>query len=142
MHDHSDERTLTDTPRHRSAAVVIQDGRLLVVTRIKDGRAYAVLPGGGIEAGESAAEAAVRELAEETSLTAVAERRLWENTVHDATYFWMSEVTGEARLAGPELDRSSPTNRYALSWVTADDLDAVGLQPDHLRPHLRELLEL
>lgn len=113
MHDHCDERTLTDaSERPRAAAVVIVDGRLLVMNRVKEGRTYAVLPGGGIEAVETAAEAAVRELAEETTLQAIAERRLWENTVHDAAYFWMSDVRGAAHLSGPELERSTPTNVY------------------------------
>jgi 8-oxo-dGTP pyrophosphatase MutT (NUDIX family) len=58
-------------------AVVINGDQVLVMKRHKRGRSYAVLPGGGVEAGETAAEAALRELHEETTLVAEIDRLLW-----------------------------------------------------------------
>ena len=55
-------------PRPRAVAVVERDGKVLVIRRHLDGRDYAVLPGGGIEDGESPADAALRELREECTL--------------------------------------------------------------------------
>ena len=52
------------------AGVVILDGaRLAVIRRQRDGRLYHVIPGGGIEAGETAEDAACREAHEELGLT-------------------------------------------------------------------------
>src|SRR5687767_14499646 len=76
----------------RAVAVVERDGKLLVIRRHLDGRDYAVLPGGGIEPGESPAEAVVRELAEECTLDGKVERLLFEADHGDraAAYFLMT----------------------------------------------------
>jgi ADP-ribose pyrophosphatase YjhB (NUDIX family) len=52
--------------RVRSAAVVVRNESLLVIHRFKDGRTYCVLPGGGVEDGETLRKACERELLEET----------------------------------------------------------------------------
>lgn len=47
-------------------AIIIHNGNLLVIKRIKNGRKYMVTPGGRIESGEKPEQALLRELAEET----------------------------------------------------------------------------
>ena len=53
---------MTGPAAPRAVAVVVRDGRVLVVKRHYAGRDYAVLPGGGLEPGESFEAAAEREL--------------------------------------------------------------------------------
>lgn len=60
-------RPLSDS-RPRAVAVVVRDGKVLVMKRRLDGRAYAVLPGGGIKDGELAEDAALGELRDECRL--------------------------------------------------------------------------
>ena len=60
----------------RAVAVVRQGNQVLVIKRYYDGRDYAVLPGGGVEPGESFEEAAIRELWEESTLHARIHPRL------------------------------------------------------------------
>jgi 8-oxo-dGTP pyrophosphatase MutT (NUDIX family) len=130
------------TPRHRAVAVVIDGERLLVIKRHKRGRDYAVLPGGGVERGETAAQAAVRELWEETTLTAEIDRPLWTGRHKDrpASYFLMSAVRGRARLSGPEARANRPDNSFELHWVTAGQFAEYGLFPPDIRGPLAELL--
>ncbi len=64
--------------RPRACGALIQDNVILMVRHVEASRSYWTLPGGGIEAGETPAEAAVREVWEETGLRVRAVRLLWE----------------------------------------------------------------
>jgi ADP-ribose pyrophosphatase YjhB (NUDIX family) len=59
---------VTPEPRLRVCALLRQRDRLLLIRHEKDGRAAWLLPGGGVQAGETLIEALVRELAEEVGL--------------------------------------------------------------------------
>ncbi len=116
----------------RGVAVVVRGHKLLVMARVLDGYAYAVLPGGGIDPGESAEEAAVRELAEECSLTGTAVRMLFEGSHggRAATYVLVDAPDGEPVLGGPEAEAQSPDNHYQPLWVTAAELPMLPLLPE------------
>ena len=58
-------------------AVPDREGRVLLVRQWHDGRDIWMLPGGMIEAGEDAEQAAVREVQEETGLAITLEKMLW-----------------------------------------------------------------
>ena len=55
-------------PRIRVAGLLVNGGRILLVRHEKDGRAYWLLPGGGVEPGEALEEAVRREFAEECAI--------------------------------------------------------------------------
>ena len=52
--------------RVRVAVCILDGDRILLVQHLKNGRRYWLLPGGGVEVGETLAETALRELHEET----------------------------------------------------------------------------
>jgi 8-oxo-dGTP pyrophosphatase MutT (NUDIX family) len=122
--------------------VVVDGDQVLVIKRYKRGRHYAVLPGGGIEEGETAAEAALRELHEETTLVAEVDPLLWTGNHNDrpAWYFLMTAVRGRAELSGSEALANRPDNSFELRWVTADEFGELGLHPSDIRGPLAELL--
>ena len=55
-------------PRIRVSAILRRENRILLVRQEKPGREYWLLPGGGVNAGESLVDALRRELAEEIGL--------------------------------------------------------------------------
>jgi 8-oxo-dGTP diphosphatase len=111
--------TTTDKPA-LSMAVVTYEGKLLMIRRReREGDLLWALPGGAIEPGEAAEDAAVRETVEETGLVVTATKLLGER-VHPKTHRTMSYtacevVQGEAKVADEdELD--------AVAWVTLDEI--------------------
>ncbi len=66
--------------RPRACGALIRNKKVLMVRHVEPARAYWTLPGGSIEAGETPADAAVREVWEETGLRVRAVRLLWEGT--------------------------------------------------------------
>ncbi|NYV73135.1 NUDIX hydrolase [Streptomyces sp. UH6] len=114
---------MTDTVTEKpgiSAAIIVQDQRVLMVRRrVKEGELMWQFPAGGIEEGETAEAAAVRETLEETGLTVKSVRLLGER-VHPKTQRQMSYtacevVDGEARVADDdELD--------AVAWVAHGEI--------------------
>jgi ADP-ribose pyrophosphatase YjhB (NUDIX family) len=66
----SDPRAYPDRPFLAVSAAIVRDGRVLLVRRARDpGRGLYSLPGGVVEAGETLAEAIIREVDEETGLS-------------------------------------------------------------------------
>jgi 8-oxo-dGTP diphosphatase len=55
-------------PRIRVSVILRREGRILLVRQEKPGREYWLLPGGGVNAGESLVDALRREVAEEVGL--------------------------------------------------------------------------
>ncbi len=128
--------------RHRTAAACVMCAHGGRPGPVCPGHHYAVLPGGHVEEGESARTAALRELREETTLGARVDRLLWtgRHNGRPASHFLMADVTGTAVLSGPEAEAHGPEDSYELLWVTAGDLDRLGLHPAEVQGPLARLL--
>ncbi|MDN3649555.1 NUDIX domain-containing protein [Reinekea marina] len=128
----------------RSCALIVNDVKeLLLVHRMKDEREYWVFPGGSIEKGETAEEAVIREIEEETSLSTSNIELVFEqsNEGRRESYFSIGAISGEVKLGnGPEQERQSSNNQYELIWVNMEKLENVNLQPVSAKEKVISLL--
>ncbi|WP_250906713.1 NUDIX domain-containing protein [Nonomuraea sp. NEAU-A123] len=150
-------------PIPRAVAVVVDGIRVLVIKRFLrlspgvtcvmcdaagwrgtacPGHHYAVLPGGHVEDGESPENAAVRELCEETTLTATIDRLLFTGSHNGrpAFYFLMRDVDGVPSLSGQEATEDGPDNSFELRWATVAEFEQLNLYPVDVHGPLTELL--
>ena len=115
---------MTDTTTTKpgiSAAIIVRNGRVLMVRRrVKEGELMWQFPAGAIEAGESPAEAAVRETLEETGLEVKSLRQIGYLASHPKTgremfYTAAEAVAGDAHVAdADELD--------AVAWIAHGEI--------------------
>ncbi|WP_370232107.1 NUDIX hydrolase [Cognatishimia sp.] len=120
-------------PKAGAIAVVLRNGEFLMAQRGKDpGRGLWGFPGGHVEFGETAKEAAQRELLEETGITAPATDYLTcVDVVGQGHHFLIAAVlctyeSGEARAMDDAAD---------VRWMTLEALRSgeFPLSPDVLR---------
>lgn len=119
-----------------AAGVVVVDdaGRVLLVQRGHEpSRGRWSLPGGKVEAGETPAEAAAREVAEETGLIVDVGEELWSLTIPagDGKVYEVHDFA--AQVVGGEL--SSGDDAAAARWITPEVLGALPVT-DGLLDHL------
>jgi 8-oxo-dGTP diphosphatase len=101
-------------------AVVMRGDRFLVIRRSKHVRAPGMhcFPGGAIEPGESEAEAACREMREELSLSATAQRLIWRSVTpwNVELAWWLVEIDASAEPVANPLEVES------FQWLTAAEI--------------------
>ena len=135
-------------PRLGASACVFRDGRVLIVQRGKEpGRGIWSLPGGHVEPGETALEAAQRELGEETGIAAdlaqlvglydiVRRGDQGAVTLHYAIACYAGHwASGEAAAAGDAM---------AVRWVLPEEMPGLAFAP-HVKDAIgraRTLLKL
>ncbi|MFC3768027.1 NUDIX domain-containing protein [Paenibacillus sp. GCM10012303] len=110
----------------RSCVAIVDKGRILMVRQRYKGERLWTLPGGSIEEGETAAEAAKREALEETGLTVelgelVAER--YSERIKGMYYCFLAKsAAGEPALGtDPELE-AGRQELEKLGWFRLEEL--------------------
>ena len=135
-------------PRVRVAVCVPRGDRLLLVGHGKGGHRYWLLPGGGLERGETLVEAARRELREETGLEAEVGRLTLVCEAIEPGGRHLVNLVFAARATSPEPGPAPPPGASAgadgappadpglrdpaieeVRWVTREELLALEMHP-------------
>ena len=117
----------------RAAVVVVENGRVALIERVRDRHTYFVFPGGGVESGESPQQAAVREAHEELGvgvelgdLISVAYRNGREQRYYLASIAGGSFGTGR----GTEMTSGKTAKgTYRPVWVDLTSLTELDVRP-------------
>lgn len=121
--------------RESARAIIIENNKVLTVFRRKideegNVKEYYVIPGGGIEEGETNEETVVRELKEELGLEinilgyiGVVEK---DKTIEH--YFHVERVNGEPTIGGPEKEKNCDSNYYEPRFVKITELSKLDFQ--------------
>lgn len=113
--------------RDRSQAVVCRNGKILLVEHFFRGRNFYNLPGGGIEAGETPEEAALRELEEEAGVKGTILRPLtieYKADMESRIFSFLVEVPENAvptKGIDPEVSPEEQTI-IGVKWLAMDEI--------------------
>ena len=126
-----------DKIRVGAAALVFSEGKLLLARRNKEpNKGMYILPGGGVDFGESLEKAVRRELLEETSLELTDLKpfrhfELIDEGQHRIIFYFF------AKAMNPDCLKSSD-DVYAAKFFSQEEIDALGAE---ISPFVREVLE-
>lgn len=129
----------------RHAAIVIKDGQILLIHRLKNNLEYYVFPGGHRRKGESGAKAAIRETEEETGIIVKNDKlafKFLDNFLNKTDFYYLcSWKKGEnPNLRGEEKVRNCPENFYEPRWVKLETINNLNILPQFAKFWLLENL--
>ena len=119
----------------RAGVLIIRGGRVALIERQWNGRRYWVIPGGGVEPGETVADAARREAEEELGvpvelgvLRVCIDHREEDGSIQRQWYFDAVLGADDIRVVGPET-KSANVGTYKAVWIGLDQLDLGAIHP-------------
>jgi ADP-ribose pyrophosphatase YjhB (NUDIX family) len=128
-------RLSSEKIRVRVSVLVAGDEGVLLVRHEKAGRTYWLLPGGGLEYGETLKQAAHRETLEETGLdVAIGDLALvWETLAPDGSRHLVN-LCFSARVASGTLRASQDSRVHEARFITLGELRSLDMHPPLAEP--------
>ncbi|MGR3764680.1 NUDIX hydrolase [Rossellomorea sp. NS-SX7] len=122
--------------RNRAGILILENNKIAVIKRKKGGRQYYVIPGGGLEEGESFEEAAKREAQEELGIE-VGELTLALEFEQNGSqkYFIAGKYSGKVGRGTGEEYRSGE-GTYIPRWIDLNELYDKALYPEEVKSML------
>lgn len=143
----------------RVAAVIIKDGKVLLMKRNRENVVYWVIPGGAIERGETNEEAVVRECKEELGVDVKVMKLIFSfrnkfkgyarpsDQAHTSPskgvneFYYLCEIV-EGKLGtgdGQEYQKGSGyVGSYDIEWREIKDLNKINLKPEEIKDFIYE----
>lgn len=124
--------------RNRVAVLIVEGDKILLVEHEKYGKKYWLVPGGGVEYGETIEEAARRELMEECSLgVRIGDLLFISETIPPDRHRHVINYYYEGHIVGGELRANPDRVLRDAQWLPIEDLPHLLLFP----PTAQEILD-
>lgn len=118
-------------PRIRLAGVVVRGDKILLVKHQRNGQEYYLLPGGGLEWGETCARGLQREFEEELSLrVSVGPLLLVNESIEPKGRRHILNLTFIARIRGGVLKLKPDRRLQGVCWVNCRELRKLTFYPE------------
>jgi len=126
----------------RVRAVIIQDGKLLTIKRVKNNETYFVLPGGGVESGEDGKLALVRECLEEVNVKVIVGDLIYKQIFNqNEELFYVCNIVNGAvgSGSGNEYKKMVDNNTYEPTWLSLDEINDKTVRPVEIIANIKNL---
>ncbi|WP_336990699.1 NUDIX hydrolase [Bacillus infantis] len=112
-------------------AVIVNEGKLALIKRIRESEEYYVFPGGGAEPGELPEEAAAREVLEELGIKVKVGRLLVCHDYNGPQFFYFAEMMAGifGSGSGEEFNLARGRGTYEPLWVDIGSLADLPVRP-------------
>lgn len=124
--------------KNRVRAVIIKEGKILLIKRTRPNLIYWVIPGGGVEEKESNEEALVRECLEELGVEVKVKELLFDclsekaETFNQREYFYLVDILNGSIGSGQGEEFKNNYGRfggYDIEWRSLNSLSKLDLKP-------------
>jgi 8-oxo-dGTP pyrophosphatase MutT (NUDIX family) len=117
--------------------VIVEEGRVALIKRVRAGTTYYLFPGGGVEAGETPEQAAIREAHEELGVAVeLGEPRFEEDFDRSRFVYFDARIVGGAFGTGLWPDHAERDEKarersgtHEPVWVPLAELGALDVRP-------------
>ncbi|SFM47587.1 mutator mutT protein [Gracilibacillus orientalis] len=129
--------------RKRGSAILLENNKVVLIKRNRDGQIYYVFPGGGIEKGETPDLAAKREAFEELGVNINVNECFGKVEYNGTQYFFLADIV-EGEIGTGMGEEFTDTNRnrgtYEPMWVEIDKLSIIDIRPKEVAEKIQFLL--